>query len=351
LGHHVDRCAAGNCHVAVNERALGRASRPPANARLVRVITQVQTLAELQALCRGWGIVAPDLPNSLGPGLSALAGVRPLDDVTTARSRLTGLLEPEVNQLPSLLQICARAALALPPTPPERFLTRRLDRAAGTLDRDRRTVQRLVRDGLKQLTGSLGAVERLTGSPYAPDGWRVEALESTLWMTKDPPVVSEHRTIVATRQRLDRIKIGFSAPGVGGQGTPPLVHVTAGGTFEPDSALSTPSYVTGWLKLPRPLSAGQSHEYGLVVSGPSRAMMRPYYVFTPLWPCESFTLCAVFGREPRPRELWRVHGLPARRIDDFTPSAHILEPDSRGRCELSFSHLQVGLSYGIQWRW
>lgn len=317
------------------------------------VIARDRLVAELARLRQGRGVAAPDLAARLGSDLSALAGVRPDDDAAAARQKLAMLLEPGVQRLPPDLQVCVQAALALPPAPAARFLRTRLEWAGTMISRDRRTVLRRVDEGLRLLAAELtGPARPSHGARYAPDGWRVEEFHATLWMDRDPPLLNEHRRIAATRDGLSRIMIGFSAP-VREGGGPPMRGVTQvdGGVFAPDPRLSTASYLTGWLELPRALDAGQRHEYELLVAGPPRDEMRPYYVFTPLWPCDRFSLVAVFDPARPPARIWTVDGLPTRPLDDFAADDAELRLDAAGRLELGFDHPQVGLSYGIQWSW
>jgi hypothetical protein len=317
------------------------------------VVARDRLVVELTSLRQGRGLAAPDLRGRLGAELSPLAGVLAHDDGAVARQKLADLLLPALQRLPPDLGLCLQAALALPPAPAERFLRARLEWAGRMIRRDRRTVLRRVDEGLLLLAAELtGPARASRGNRYVPDGWRVETFDATLWMDRDPPTLTEHRRIAATRDGLDRIMIGFSAPARSPDRPPaPGVRLVDGGSFVPDAGLSTASYLTGWLELPRPLAAGQRHEYELLVTGPPRAEMRPYYVFTPLWPCDRFRLEAVFDVAAPPARIWCVDGVPTRPLDDFAPNDLELTLDQQGRLEVGFDHPQVGLSYGIQWSW
>ena len=317
------------------------------------MVARDRLVAELTRLRQGRGVAAPDLRGRLGADLSALLGVLADDDPAVTRQKLLAVLEPAVQRLPPDLGLCVQAALALPPAPAERFLRPRLEWAGRMIARDRRTVLRRVDEGLRLLAAELAGPARPSrGNRYVPDGWRVEHFDATRWMDRDPPMLTEHRRIAATRDGLDRIMIGFSAP-VSRPGHPPVagVQLVDGGRFVPDEELSTASYLTGRLELPRPLAAGQRHEYELLVTGPPLAEMRPYYVFTPLWPCDRFRLVALFDPAAPPARIWCVDGVPTRPLDDFAADDVGLALDGDGRLEVAFDHLQVGLSYGIQWSW
>ena len=79
-----------------------------------------------------------------------------------------------------------------------------------------------------------------------------------------------------------------------------------------------------------------------------RALMPPYYVLTPLQPCEQFSVRVRFGADV-PARIWRVDGIPPRAIDDFEPPDGLLTADRLGEVSLEFSRLHQGLSYGMRW--
>jgi hypothetical protein len=314
------------------------------------VTEQGQLLADLKALRRGRGVQGVRLGARIGPALVELARVTVEDDDVEARSLLLELLDPCVRALPDDLAVCVRAALALAPAPPSRFLDERLQWAAEKVERDVRTVRRRVDEGLVALAAELSRPSG--GAGYAPDGWRVARLDATLRLDVDPVHLMEQRSVVAVRDGLERIRVGFSVPQVPDQPAHPLkLEVTAGGTLVEDVQASSPSYVTGWVDLPRPLDAGERHDYTICLTGPPPRDISPFYVLSPLWPCNRFAVTVVFPRQTPPRAVWRIDGAPTRILHDLAYRRHRLEPDDAGHVTTTFHRPQLGLSHGLQWDW
>jgi hypothetical protein len=102
------------------------------------------------------------------------------------------------------------------------------------------------------------------------------------------------------------------------------------------------------VRLPKSLRAGERHEYGVRFAAFPRALMPPFYVLTPLQPCERFTVRVRFGADV-PKRIWQVDGIPPRAIDDYEPANGLLAADQLGEVSLEFSRLHQGLSYGMRW--
>ena len=103
------------------------------------------------------------------------------------------------------------------------------------------------------------------------------------------------------------------------------------------------------LRLPRPLSAGQTHQFALEVRVPRGQSMRPTYVFWPERLCESFRLRVRFDRDDLPTSVWRVDEALARDTDDLTPWPDKLALDEIGEIDVSFPNVRQGRGYGVQW--
>jgi len=147
--------------------------------------------------------------------------------------------------------------------------------------------------------------------------------------------------IVASSDNLDELHIRLSA-------AEPLRATALYGGEITHTERVTPSHHRFVLQLPRPLHAGERHEYGARFTGVPRSIMRPFYVLTPLQPCERFTVRVRFGDDV-PKRIWRVNGIPARAIDEFEPPDDVLEADRLGEVALEFARLHQGLSYGMHW--
>src|SRR4051794_15286567 len=99
---------------------------------------------ELRKLCRGRGLLTPDLDRVMGPALTELSGAG-------GRRALAALLTERTESLPADLRLAARVALALHPHANQRFLSERLDWLAADSRRDIRTVRRRVEEALSLL--------------------------------------------------------------------------------------------------------------------------------------------------------------------------------------------------------
>jgi hypothetical protein len=166
-------------------------------------------------------------------------------------------------------------------------------------------------------------------------------------MDVDPPQLVEERVIVASADNLSEIEIRLSAPASRQTtDTPITAAILYGGEITRTEHI-TPTHRKFTVRLPAPLRAGEKHEYGVRFTAFPRALMPPFYVMTPLRPCERFTVRVQFGAHA-PRRIWRIDGIPPRAIDDFEP-ATLLTADRLGEVSLEFSQLHQGLSYGIRW--
>lgn len=308
---------------------------------------------ELIGLRGGRGVHSPDLVRRIGPRLRAVCGIEPDQDEATTRRILIERLDLAAAELPGDLSLAARAALGLPPAPRQPFLRDRWAWLATRLERDVRTVARRADDAFALLAERLRAEPRTQSareSPFAPDGWYVESLTSNVLIDRDPPQLIETRRIVAVTPGLREISVSFSAPrGQDATGEHKLSVSTLYGGELVEEAGSMSSHFLGRLRLPRPLAAGEQHEYGLVFSAFPRRWLRPYYVLTPLRRCDHFLLRAKFDRVAAPAKIWQLNGVPARVVDEFAPTSDLLDLDAVGEIHVEFHALRQGLSYGIQW--
>ena len=116
-----------------------------------------------------------------------------------------------------------------------------------------------------------------------------------------------------------------------------------------DGALSSPGYWSGWISLPRPLNAGERHEYQVQVTAPGRRL-RPYFVHSPLRRCDEFELRAKFDPLVPPQRLWQVDGVPSQLVAEGRPVGEELETDNAGEVVSRFRNLRQGLNYGLVWQ-
>jgi len=288
------------------------------------------TFDELQEIRRGRGMQASDIAVKIGPGLRAACGVTATDSPAIVRRKVGSRIIELCERLPEDLKISVLAGLALLPE--------------ANRDHPRAAVRRM-RMGFRILAEQL---DDLVADPALRQGWHVGSLRVLLRMDVDPPQVVEDRTIVADTDDLTEIEVRFSAPASGSQTDSPITAAIIYGGEITSSERVTPSHTKYAMRLPAPLGVGEQHEYGARFSAYPRALMPPYYVLTPLQPCERFTVRVRFGADV-PANVWRLDGIPPRAIDGFEPPNGLLTPDRLGEVSLEFSRLHQGLSYGMRW--
>jgi hypothetical protein len=305
------------------------------------------TYDELLEIHRGRGLLADDVAARVGQRLRTACGVTRTDSPAGIRRKVTTRLLELSERLPGDVRISVRAALALDREADHQFVQDRMSWAATRINRDHpRAAVRRMKIGFRILAEQL---DEQLDNPAVHQGWHTGSLRALLRMDVDPPELVEERVIVASTDHLAEIETRFSAPGnSNGTDSPITAAVLYGGEIVGEERVGR-SHRKFVLRLPKPLNAGDRHEFGLRLSAFPRALMRPYYVLTPLQPCAEFALRVRFGTASLPRSIWRVDGIPPRALDDFEPTDQLLTADRLGEIAIEFSRLQQGLSYGIQW--
>lgn len=313
-----------------------------------------QMLLELKKLRRGRGLRGPDLKVTEYSALLAAAGIAVTEHPAVIRRKLIARLTEACRTLPPDLHTAATAALGLTETAAGSTLKDRIGAAGDQLGRDPRTVRRRIDDAFgllaEQLSDDSSSARDSTAGHYTPDDWYVTSLHAILRMDVDPPQLTEERQIVSTVDGLEELVLSFSAP----------VDVTAGpiGPIEAEMVFGgeivktlrpARGHAQFVVRLPEPLSPGQSHGYGIRFTALPREWLRPYYVLTPIQRCEHFVLRAKFSPDTPPSRIWRLDGVPARVVDEFLPTPETLLPNRLGEVTTEFRGMRQGLSYGIQW--
>lgn len=310
-------------------------------------------LRELQQLRRGHGVHAPDVMQRVGPLLSRVCDLDAGEPAGVNRERLVGRISATVLELPADLRLAVQAALGLPPASQSRFLRERMTWLGAQLDRDPRTAMRRVESGLTLLAERLlSHPERASSrdSRYAPEGWYVDLLRATFMMHVDPVQLLETRRITATHDGLEQLTVSWSIPVDVEDGNEVAVEMLYGGELVRDGAASTAAYWSGAVRLPRPLKAGERHEYQVRVTSLPRRLLRPYYVLTPFRRFDEFELRAKFDPSEPPEQVWGLDGVPFQLVDENQPVGELLDPDAVGEVVSHFRNLRQGLSYGLRWR-
>jgi hypothetical protein len=304
------------------------------------------TFDELLEIPRGRGMLAGDIADRIGPGLRIACGVTASDTPASVRRKVAHHLVELCDRLPADLRISVLAALALHPLANHQFMQDRMAWAARQINRDHpRAAVRRMKTGFRILAEQL---DDLVDDPAMQQGWHVCSLRALLRMDVDPPQLVEDRAIVSSVDNLGEIEVRLSAPASGPPADSPITAAVLYGGEITHAERVTKSHRRFAVRLPEPLAAGARHEYGVRFTAFPRKLMPPYYVLTPLRPCERFTVRVRFGPEV-PARIWRLNGIPPRAIDDFEPADELLTPDGLGEVSLEFLRLHQGLSYGMRW--
>jgi hypothetical protein len=108
-------------------------------------------------------------------------------------------------------------------------------------------------------------------------------------------------------------------------------------------------YFENVIVLPRPLCAGEHHDYGLRLRIPDGQLMNSHYVHVPRRRSDHFELRIRFGDSRPPKSAWVVRAAPPPVIYQREPTAERLTPDRFGDVSVTFSDLRPGLGYGVCW--
>lgn len=310
-----------------------------------------ELIAELKSLRKGRGVYSPDVMARIGPHLRAVCQISDRDGAAAIRQKLIERLSVFARALPVDLELAATAALAVHPDARHAFLTDRIGWLAARLSRDDRTARRRMDVGIEQLAevaGRRSSAPSPSGSP--PAEWHVEELTAVVSLDRSSPQAVEIRKIVAGVDGLDRLSISMSLP----RGAPApetghglLAEVLYGGVLVA-TGRPTATRFDYELWLPRPMRAGERHEFGLVFRIPESQVMRTHYVHAPLRRCDFFDLRVRFGLDRLPAAVWRVDGLLHRELDE-QERGETLTLDRAGELRLTFTDPAPGRCYGVQW--
>jgi hypothetical protein len=305
---------------------------------------------ELRALRKGRGVQSPTIADAVGPQLSVACGIAVGDSPADIREKLAGRLGALAKKLPQDLRAVVVAALALTPDAQGPFLQDRVQRLADQENRDVRTIRRRVDEAINMLAQQAvraGATPARTDG----DGWRVVRLESLLRMDVESPVCFERRFIKAESSGVEEVRELMTLPR--GAETDSAEHdvgveVQYGVELVRQERVRDTRFAFV-LRLPHALSAGDSHDYGLVLRVPPGQPMRTHYVFFPRRSCDSFALRVRFPAGAVPRNIWKVAEVFHRDLDDEQLTREELVADRVGEVSVDFDGLIAGHGYGVQW--
>jgi Helix-turn-helix domain len=183
------------------------------------------------------------------------------------------------------------------------------------------------------------------------DGWYIESFTALLRLDVEPVEALEQRRIVATADGVDELVTSVSVPRHPSALDQPQdleSELLYGGLIR---ARQQPydGYFENVIVLPRPLRAGDRHEYGLRLRIPAGQPMNSHYVHVPRRRSDHFELRIRFGAARPPESAWVVRAAPPPVIYQRDPTAERLVPDRFGDVSVGFSDLRLGLGYGVCW--
>jgi len=322
--------------------------------------------AEIRALRRGRGLRG-DVAGRIGPLLREFAAVgHPLDamvpggaDAARARARLALRLTESATGLADDLRKAVLAALALQPeTRDMRTYEERRDWVAVQVNRGPRTAERRIEAAQRLLAQEIASelVRQRSHPPLLAETakWHIRHFRAVFLLDGEYPEALETRVIVADTDALTELNVALDLPVDSGQ--PRLLlnlEMISGGELVKveDVAQTKTKFV---IRLPRPLRAGEAHEYKVRVRVLPGGSMRDYYVFRPERRCDEFDLRVRFDRRRLPAWVRRVDGEDVHIYNSYAgppPPADLVTVDDTGEAEHAFTELIPHFGFGLQWGW
>lgn len=302
--------------------------------------------AEIAALHRGRGLRRPDL--HIGPGLHAALQLEPRASLDEVRDHLVAALRASATSLPKDLQLVFLNAAAL--TASDRSLGGRLSHAAAALDRDPRTIRRRL---AQANVGVATALVRGTRRPVEMgNAWFIQEFEAITDLRGERPVLTARKIAVPTLGGVHLVKEGFGLPRTSPDRPDPQIRVVEGGHVESISREGE-SVWSFLVRLDRPTEAGVAREVVLEVTVDSRDGLTPYTAYSAYRACRLVTTTVYFPLDEPPSQVWCHDGVVPVRLADESPAAtdRLVVPDENGCVTASFPSPQLGLTYGLHWRW
>lgn len=327
----------------------------------------VAIAAEIRALRRGRGLrgdvtgrIGPLLRElAAGPGPGAVASPSPGSDAAEVRRTLAARLVKLTGALPGDLRMAILAALGLhPQTSDMRTYDQRKEWVARQVDRVARTAERRIDEAQDLLAQEVAAqLARERGRAAAADeasGWYIERFSAVYLLDGAAPEAIERRVITSAVDGLAELAVALDVPVDSGQPRLPLkLEMISGGELElvQEMARTRTRYV---IRLPRPLLAGQRHEYQTRIRVLPGGPPRDYYVFRPERRCDQFDLRVRFDRGRVPAWVRRVDGEDVHSYNTYggvPGEGELVGVDPAGEVSASFSGLRQHFGSGLQWGW
>lgn len=297
-------------------------------------------VTDLKSLRRGRAIFTSQIGDRVGATLRAFAGVTDDDGPAEIRTKVARHLRSLAEALPDDLRVASLTAFAIEPGARHPLFKDRVALTAERIRRDPRTARRRIDEAIEQLAQIATAKARFGGeiAPAQAGGWWISDLRVSMALDRSQPELVEQCQLVAEQDDIREIEVlssrlGTFADLAADQLTSDVFY---GGTLRPSG--EQPSGHRATLSLPRPLAAGEAHEYVVRSTVRSDGLLPKESRFRTDRRCDRFDLRVRFDVTNPPHRIWP--------IDD---QARQLHPDEAGDVRVVFSCLTSDHDYGIRW--
>ena len=316
----------------------------------------MELVSELKTVRKGRGIFASQIGERVGPALRQLCDVSDEDGPAEIRRKVADRLENLADGLPEDLRLAVRAALGICPEARLPLYGDRVAWVATQLNRDARTARRRIDDGIHQLaqqSAIFRATSRLAPGPAAPvTPWHTTELRLAMALDRERPEIFEQRRVVSDRNDLTELDLAMTLPMPPEHPDPHAseleVDVLFGGTLINRGMQSSERHAFV-LALPKPIAAGEPHDFALRLRLGKEQALQPYFVCVPRYPCDDFDLRVRFHPRRVPTRIWLLCNVFQRDVDDPVPGGETLSVDAAAEIHLTFRRLTPGLAYGVRW--
>lgn len=202
------------------------------------------------------------------------------------------------------------------------------------------------------LDAAPGGVPGPASADRGAGDWFTESFTALVRADVEPVEVIERKTIVATADDVAEIAASVNVPRHSGALGRPVdleSELLYGGSLELRQQ-PYDSFFTNVITLPRPLRAGEHHEYAIRLRIPPGQRMAPHFLHVPFRRSDHFELRVRFDPRRPPRTVWLLRDAPTAVIYQPEPAARTVAPDRFGEVHASFRDMRPGLGYGIRWR-
>lgn len=314
-------------------------------------------VAELKLMRKGRGVPDPQFVERYGPALLAVLDLRQDTPVPEVRDATIELLRRLAARLPDDLTLALLVGFGVHAVAKQRFYEDRVDWLAKEVQRDKRTVKRLIDNAVEQ-TADLALDEvrhrAARDAVIEPSAWHCATLSTVVVLDGAAPEIIEHRRIVCHENGLDLIDLAVTLTGAPVQpgrdmaGSADLnVDVLFGGTLERTASESS-RRIGLYLRLPAPLAAGDQADFMLRYRIPPNKAISPHYVAVLRYRCDHFDLRIRFG-EPQPTTAYRLLSTFQADVEDPADMGEPVPVDKAGELHLVFEDLKPGFAYGARW--